>query len=143
MNAKYHFLFWRPVTAIRAGDTDGNPDTEADPAWTPLAPTPNHPEYPANHGCATQAFVVLLQAYFGANSVPTDFFSRVTNSTHHFDRLSDIVDEVSVARVYGGMHYHHSVVEGRILGRRIARHMLEHFFRPREVENDDSGATDR
>jgi hypothetical protein len=55
MNAKFHFWAWRPFTAIRNADTDGNPNTIADPSREPLDVTPGHPEYPANHGCVTQA----------------------------------------------------------------------------------------
>lgn len=64
LNAKYHFNFWRPVTAIHEGDSDGNPATLGDPNWVPLAPTPNHPEYPAAHGCVTGAVTTVLAAYF-------------------------------------------------------------------------------
>ncbi|HZR31675.1 MAG TPA: vanadium-dependent haloperoxidase, partial [Terriglobales bacterium] len=68
-NAKYHFSFWRPVTAIPNGDLDGNPDTEADPTWLPLAPTPPHPEFPAAHGCATGAIAGTLENFFGTPNV--------------------------------------------------------------------------
>jgi hypothetical protein len=130
LEAKYHFLFWRPVTAIHAGDTDGNDNTVIDPAWQPLAPTPNHPEYPAAHGCATGAFTQALATFFGTDFVPVSFSSAVTNTTHHFERFSDVMDEVSDARIYGGMHYHYSIVQGRNMGRKIVRNLFKNYFGP-------------
>jgi hypothetical protein len=65
MNAKYHFSFWRPVTAIQNGGLDGNSATAPDPTWTPLGTTPNHPEYPAAHGCVSGAVAGILKGYFG------------------------------------------------------------------------------
>ncbi len=136
MNAKYHYMFWRPVTAIRAGG--GNPSTVADPAWEPSAPTPNHPEYPSNHACSTAAIVRTLQGFFGTDSMNFTVNSLVTNTVHNFTRFSDVRREVAVARIYGGMHYHHSIVEGIKLGKKVANHMLAHFFRPLdEVEEED------
>src|SRR5262249_59777542 len=66
-DSKFHYNFWRPVTAIRAGDTDGNPQTEPDPSWIGLVITPNHPEYPAAHGCFSAASVETLSFFFGAD----------------------------------------------------------------------------
>ena len=68
MDAKYQYSFWRPVTAIRAGG--GNPELVADPSWTALAVTPNHPEYPAAHGCGTGALSTIVAGYFGTTEVP-------------------------------------------------------------------------
>jgi hypothetical protein len=130
MNAKYHFAFWRPYTAIVNADTDGNPDTVADPNWIPLDPTPGHPEYPANHGCATQALMDVLTAFFGTDHVPYAVTSNVTGTTHNFASFEDVVREVDVARIYGGMHYHNSVVQGNVLGRKVAHYVLENYFRP-------------
>ena len=62
MEAKYHYLLWRPVTAIRAADTDGNAATDVDATWSPLLTTPNHPEYPSAHGCVTSAVVAVLES---------------------------------------------------------------------------------
>jgi hypothetical protein len=136
MNAKYHYMFWRPVTAIRAGG--GNPSTVADPTWEPSATTPNHPEYPSNHACVTSAIVRTLQGFFGTDTMNFTVDSLVTNTVHNFTRFSDVRREVAVARIYGGMHYHHSMMEGTKLGKKVANHMLAHFFRPLdEVEKED------
>ncbi len=129
-NAKYHFSFWRPVTAIRAGDTDGNPETVPDPAWEPLAVTPPHPEYPAAHGCNTEAATRTLAGFFGTDQVSISFDSTVTGTTHVFSRFSDVIKEVGAARIYGGMHYHHSVIQGELLGRKVAYQLLKNYFQP-------------
>jgi hypothetical protein len=128
MNAKYHYLFWRPLTAIRNAAGDGNPDTVADPNWEPLDVTPQHPEYPANHGCVTEALMDVLTGFFGTDAVPYSISSTVTGTTHSFISFDDVVQEVDDARIFGGMHYHHSVKEGNRLGRRVADYILDHKF---------------
>jgi hypothetical protein len=128
MNAKYHYWSWRPFTAIRNADTDGNPNTVADPNWEPLDVTPGHPEYPANHGCVTQALMDTLTAFFYTDEIPYSVTSTVTGSTHSFVSFEDVVTEVDNARIFGGMHFRHSVKEGNRLGRRVADYILEHKF---------------
>jgi hypothetical protein len=130
MNAKYHFAFWRPYTAIHDADTDGNPGTVADPNWVPLAVTPGHPEYPANHGCVTEAVMDALTAFFGTDEIPYSVTSAVTGTTHTFNSFEDVVTEVDNARIYGGMHYRHSVKQGNRLGRLVTEYMLRRHFKP-------------
>ena len=132
MNAKYHFAFWRPYTAIHDADTDGNPGTTADPNWIPLAVTPGHPEYPANHGCVTEAVMDAMSAFFETDEIPFSVTSTVTGTTHSFDSFEDVVREVDNARIYGGMHFHHSVKEGNRLGRMVTEFILQHHFRDNE-----------
>ena len=127
-NAKYHYFFWRPVTAIRNAGTDGNPDTVADPNWMPLDVTPQHPEYPAAHGCVTQAVMDVLTAFFQTDEIPYSVTSTVTGTTHFFDRFEDVITEVDNARIFGGMHFHHSVKEGNRLGSQVADYILNHKF---------------
>ncbi len=128
-DAKYHYHFWRPVTAIRAGDTDGNPATEPDAAWTPLAVTPNHPEYPAAHGCATGALTRTLEVLFGPH-VQLSASSSVTNTTHTFSSPEDMLHEVQAARIYGGMHYRNSIEVGTTLGHCVVAQLRKDYFRP-------------
>ena len=135
MNAKYHFAFWRPIAAIRNADTDGNPATVADPNWVPLAATPGHPEYPAAHGCVTQAGMDALERFFGTDHVPYSIDSLVTKTTHSFTSFDEVVAEVDAARVYGGMHYRHSTREGNRLGRMVTSYIFMHKFR--RVGDDD------
>src|SRR5215470_1125066 len=127
-NAKFFFSFWRPVTAIRAGG--GNPALTADPSWLPLANTPNHPEYPAAHGFVTGAVSTILAGYFGTPNVTFSVNSLVTNTTHNFTSTTDLMHEVEVARIYAGFHYHHSVVEGKVLGQNVAHQLVQQYFRP-------------
>jgi len=90
MNAKYHFAFWRPYTAIHDADTDGNPATVPDPNWIPLAVTPGHPEYPANHGCVTEAIMDALAAFFGTDEITFSVNSVVTGTAHTFESFDDV-----------------------------------------------------
>jgi hypothetical protein len=129
-NAKFSFSFWRPVTAIRAGG--GNPALTGDPSWAPLASTPAHPEYPAAHGCVTGAVSTILKRYFGTPHVQFSVDSLVTHTTHTFSSTRALVDEVERARIYAGFHYHHSVVQGKVLGTKVAHHLAQNFFVPAE-----------
>ena len=131
-DAKYYYAFWRPYTAIHDADTDGNPLTTPDPEWSPLINTPGHPEYPAAHGCGSGAFSTAVSRFFHSDAVPTHFSSAVTGTTHDFAKLSDEVHEAALARIYGGVHYFTSVLEGEDLGKAVARHVVSNYFQPRE-----------
>jgi hypothetical protein len=129
-DAKYHYLSWRPLHAIQRADTDGNPRTRPDPAWQPLRPTPNHPEYPSAHACHTTAITTALEGFFGTSAVPFSLDSLVTGETRHYERLKDVVQEVNRARIWAGFHFRHSDQEGSALGRRVGRFVARHFFQP-------------
>jgi hypothetical protein len=130
-DSKYYFNFWRPVTAIAAADTDDNPYTDAEPTWAPLAATPPHPEYPAAHACVSSAYAGLLAHFFGTNWVKFTLTSSVAGTVPHtFYRASDLPEEVKMARVYGGMHFHTSTEHGAIMGRRVAEWVARHYFKP-------------
>ncbi|MGA7766119.1 MAG: vanadium-dependent haloperoxidase [Candidatus Sulfotelmatobacter sp.] len=127
-NAKFTFSFWRPVTAIQAGG--GNPALVADPSWLPLANTPSHPEYPAAHGCLTGAVSTILAGYFGTPNLTFSVDSKVTGNTHMFTSTNDLMHEVEAARIYAGFHYHHSVIQGRVLGIKVGHQLVQQYFRP-------------
>jgi hypothetical protein len=129
-DAKYHYWFWRPFQAIAGADTDGNPDTTADPTWQPLATTPNFPEYPSAHACHSTAVVTALDAFFGTDQVPMTLDSRVTHTTRHYDRLHDIVKDVDWARVLVGFHFRNSDLQGTALGRKVGRYAAHNYFQP-------------
>lgn len=129
-DAKYAYHYWRPTTAIRQADTDANPATDADPAWTPFVPTPNHPEYPAAHGCNNGAIAEVLRSFYGTKRVQFAFDSAVTGTTHHYQRTDDLVHEVNDARVWGGMHFRHSAEVGAELGKDVAKWVVKRHFRP-------------
>ncbi len=135
-NGKYHFSFWRPVTAIRNGDIDGNALTVADPAWTPLGSTPGHPEYPAAHACLTGSLANTLEQFFGTPQVPLTVSSTVTNTTHYFQNVHQLESEIEGARIYAGFHYHHSLVQGFILGHKVSHNVTSHYFEPVKRHED-------
>jgi hypothetical protein len=136
-DAKFHYNFWRPVTAIRAGAVDGNPLTEPDPTWIGLAVTPAHPEYPAAHGCWTSATARILEHFNGTKRVRFVLDSAATGTTRVFKRTDDLRAEIINARVYGGMHYRNSVEVGATLGGQVADWVAANYFRRIADENDD------
>ena len=122
-NAKFTFSFWRPVTAIQAGG--GNAALTGDPNWLPLPNTPSHPEYPAAHGCVTGAVSTILAGYFGTPNLTFSVDSKVTGNTHTFTSTNDLMQEVEAARIYAGFHYHHSVIQGRVLGLKVGHQLMQ------------------
>jgi hypothetical protein len=129
-NAKFEYSFWRPVTAIRNGDIDGNADTVADPNWTPLGNSPAHPEYPSAHGCFTGAFSTSLQQYFGDQKFTFIMSSTVTNTVREMHSMRQLRKEVEDGRVYAGIHFRHSVIEGEKLGVKVAEQAFQNYFTP-------------
>ena len=110
-DAKYHHYRWRPASAIAA----------IDPAWKPRVPTPNHPEYPAAHGCATGAMAENLAGFFGTRQVAFAFDSTATNTTHEWPTVDAAVEEVREARILGGMHFRFATLAGEKIGVEVAR----------------------
>lgn len=136
-NGKYHFSFWRPVTAIRNGDIDGNELTVADAAWTPLGSTPGHPEYPAAHACLTGSLANTLEQYFGTPHVHLTVSSAVTNTTHYFQNVHELEREVEGARIYAGFHYRHSLNQGFLLGHKVSENVTANYFAPDRKHHRD------
>ncbi|MBV8034205.1 vanadium-dependent haloperoxidase [Roseateles sp.] len=129
--AKYHFLAWRPFSAINLGDTDGNDATAADAAWTPLLPTPPHPEYPAAHACVAAAVAQALRLHFGTARVSYDFDSKASASTQHYADVEALLTDVTTARIAGGMHFRSALVDGAVLGRGVAAWTSNRRFQSR------------
>jgi hypothetical protein len=134
-DSKYHYLFWRPVTAIQHAEIDGNAATTADATWTPLLTTPNHPEYPAAHGCVTGAESDLLTAILHTREIQVDIpgaagGASTLSTTRHYATASDLRHEIVDARVWAGLHYRHSGIVGVRLGRAVAHYALAHYFQP-------------
>jgi hypothetical protein len=121
LEAKYHYNFWRPITAIRNGDRDGNPATERDPDWTPLIATPLHPEYPCAHCVIAATIAVVIRADAGREPLPTlmTHSNTAPGVTRHWTRTEDVVQEVSEARILDGVHYRTSTEVGNRLGAQI------------------------
>jgi hypothetical protein len=128
--SKYTYRFWRPRVAIPSAASDGNGATAPDAAWLPVVPTPNHPEYPAAHGCGAGAAGQTLNDYFGTRKVAFYFDSNVTRTRHDFESVDEMVKELQYARIYGGMHFRTSTVHGAVLGRKTVAWIDKHYFRP-------------
>jgi hypothetical protein len=147
MHAKYHYLFWRPVTAIDPtavtadgfgpvpGYDDGNQATVEQTGWRPLLTTPNHPEYPAAHGVITSAMADVFSTFLGTNQIDLDIHgfdpagpAGNLNAVRHFDMPNDLRQEIIGARLWAGLHYHFSSVAGVVLGRNVAQYDLRHAF---------------
>jgi hypothetical protein len=132
-DSKFFYNFWRPVTAIRAGDTDGNPQTDPDPNWIGVVVTPNHPEYPAAHGCLSGASCETLTFFFGTDNFDFTMNSLVaglTEPVRHYTSFSQALQDALDARVYGGMHFRNSTHKGEIIGKQVSHFATRHFFRP-------------
>ena len=155
LNAKYQFLFWRPVTAIGGagvcptlpsavtadgygpvpGFDDGNAATVEDPCWRPLVTTPNHPEYPAAHGTNTSAMAEVFSEFLGTDRIDLDIrgfdptgLAGNLNAVHHFNTAAQLREEVIGARLWGGIHYRRSSEVGVHLGQKVAHFGLNHAF---------------
>jgi hypothetical protein len=126
-DAKYHYMFWRPAAAIRLADTDANPATEPDAAWRPMRATPNFPEYPSAHACHSSAVVEALGTFFGTSEVHFSLASDATGTTRKYSHLHEVVKDVEHARVLVGFHFRNSDLEGSILGRNVARFVIDRF----------------
>ena len=144
-DSKYYYNYWRPITAIREGDNDGNPATEGDPGWTPLFDpsvavsgaklvTPGFPDHPSGHGCGSSAILHSLQDFFGTDKVT---FTATSNkcspapcTARTFDRFSNALKEIIDARVWGGIHFRTADVAGAVLGKKVAHWERKHYFQP-------------
>jgi hypothetical protein len=134
-DSKFFYQFWRPITAIRNADKDGNPATTADPAWQPLLPVPGHPEYPSQHGCFTAAFSETLAAALHTQHLDVTVpggqnGSTVLTTTQHFNSVRDMQRQIVDARVWLGFHFRNSVEQGLSVGNNVAAWELNRYFKP-------------
>jgi hypothetical protein len=132
MDAKYHYDFWRPITAIRNGDIDDNPATERDPMWQPLGATPMHPEYPCAHCIHSAALAAVVEAAFGTAAVPELVMTSSTapGVTHSWTDMWAYANEVADARIWAGLHYRFSSRIGQDMGRKIGQHVVRSVMQP-------------
>lgn len=134
-DAKYHYTFWRPVTAIQHADIDGNDLTTADPSWTSLITTPNHPEYPAAHGCLTSSDAEVDAKLLDTHRIEVDIpgaaggLTTLTES-RHYATVEQLDREIVNARVWAGLHFRDSGEAGVKLGRNVAHWTLDRYFLP-------------
>lgn len=132
-DAKYHHHFWRPATAIRNGDTDGNAATPREPGWAPLIEAPMHPEYPSGHSILASTVATVLKADLGRGPVPVLSTSSPSakGAVRRWHRLEDFVHEVSNARIWGGIHFRSATEAGEAMGQRIGElAATRHFGAP-------------
>ena len=131
-DAKYTYNLWRPITAIRNGDLDGNDATTRDPSWTPFIDTPMHPEYPCAHCIVSASLGAVLQAEVGGGPTPKLSSSSYTagNAVRTWTSASDFAQEVAVARIYDGVHYRNSTEVGSAMGKMIGELAVKSFPKP-------------
>ena len=136
-DAKYHYEFWRPITAIRNGDSDDNPATERDAAWQPIDNTPMHPEYPCAHCIESGAAVAVIEQVLGSTKIPEVVMTSPTapGVTHRWSDLGAFAEEVAQARIWAGFHYRSSTRVGTDMGNKIGRYVCEKLMRPVEVSD--------
>ena len=133
--AKLHYDYWRPITAIRNGDRDGNAATQPDASWTPLLPTPNFPEYPCGHCTAAGVQTEVLKLAAGlpaATPVRVAAGGNPNMAVQTVKSWDELVQQVSDSRMLGGVHYRFSNEAGEEIGRRAARIVVERVLRPRK-----------
>ena len=125
-DAKYHYQLWRPITAIRLADTDGNPATVADPTWTALANTAADPSYPGAHSTISAAGATVLAAYFGNRDQIQVVSSALPGTIRTFTSYSDVATEAGLSRIFAGQHFRFDHVAGLDLGHDVAQFVLQH-----------------
>ncbi|MBB5319308.1 vanadium-dependent haloperoxidase [Tunturibacter empetritectus] len=127
---KYHYNFWRPETAIRAGDTDGNPRTDPDPDFVPFIVTPCFPSYPSNHGSASSGGAEVLRRLYGEGGHSITLSNpAVSTIVLQYTSFRQISDDVSDARVYGGIHFRFDQDVGARLGRAVGKAVYKNNLR--------------
>ena len=125
LDAKYHYNFWRPVTAIRNADLDGNAATDRDAGWVSLIEAPLHPEYPSAHSILAATVGTILQSEAGRQPVQLSTSSPTAKgATRRWSAIEDFIQEVGMSRVYGGIHYRFSNETGIAMGRKLAGQAL-------------------
>jgi RTX calcium-binding nonapeptide repeat (4 copies)/PAP2 superfamily len=127
-DTKYHYNFWRPITAIRQADTDNNPNTTADAQWTPLLATPPFSEYTSGHSTFSGVADAVMSSVFGSDYGFGDRGDRTINSLRTFENFSEAADESGISRLYGGIHFMSANVDGLNAGRNLGNYVVRSFL---------------
>jgi hypothetical protein len=132
LDAKYHYNFWRPITAIRNGDMDGNPATDREATWQPIAPTPMHPEYPCAHCIQSGAVAGVVKAVLGTADIPEIAMTSPTapGVTHRWTSMTVFTEEIASARIWAGFHYRFSTRVGTEMGLQIGEYVVKNVMQP-------------
>jgi hypothetical protein len=130
MESKFYYEYWRPVTAIRAGDIDGNKRTEPDPEWLSLVVNPPYPSYPSNYASAALAARAVLEEVYGKgdHSITLTSINPSMDVTLHYTTFSQMTDDINDARVYGGVHYHFDQEAGSRMGWGAGSYILRNYL---------------
>jgi membrane-associated phospholipid phosphatase len=132
-DAKYAYNAWRPVTAIREAAAAGSTAVTPDPAWTPLLATPPFPEYISGHSAFSAASAAVLARFFGSDQIPFSARSdapELRSMVRRFAGLSAAAEEAGMSRIYGGIHFRFSHLDGAATGEAIGRYVFDNFFQP-------------
>ena len=124
-DSKFHFEFWRPITAIRLADTDGNAATTAQPTWTPLIVTPPYPDYYSGHQSGDAASATILTAYFGDEMNVEGFSEGFGNAVRKYANFWAAADEAYMARIWSGIHFRFAMEDSRTASVQIAEYILQ------------------
>src|SRR5712664_857916 len=132
LDAKYHYNFWRPITAIRNGDIDGNPATDSEATWQPIANTPMHPEYPCAHCILSGTVAGVVKAALGSTDIPEIAMTSPTapGVTHRFTDMTAYTQEIANARIWSGFHYRFSTRAGTEMGYQIGEYVVKSVMQP-------------
>ena len=128
-DAKYQYNFWRPVTAIRQADKDNNPNTTADPLWTPLWINPPFSEYTSGHSTFSGAGDPVMSSVFGSDYGFGDKGDKSINSLRTYENFSQAADESGMSRIYGGIHFMSANVDGLSSGRSLGNYVVQNFLK--------------
>jgi hypothetical protein len=133
-DAKFHYWFWRPHSAIPLADTDGNDTTVAVPTWIALGPVPPHPEYPAAHTCVASAVAETLASYFDTRKIAFTMDAKIAAPAvpaHPYASVDEFVDNNFMGRIWGGQHFRHSLNDGVTMGKLVSDWVRDHHFQPK------------
>jgi hypothetical protein len=135
LDAKYHYNFWRPITAIRNGDIDGNPATDLEATWQPIAPTPMHPEYPCAHCIQSGSVAGVVKAVLGTADIPEIAIPSPTapGVTHRWTNMTAFTEEIANARIWSGFHYRFSTRVGTDMGLQIGEYVVKSVMQPASI----------
>lgn len=129
-NDKVFYGFWRPITAIRQGENDGNPQTVGDPTWEPYAPTPPYSDHVSGYNCVSGAMMHAAKAFFGTDQVAFTVAKAGTTDTRKFTRFTDVLIDTIDVRVYHGLHFRDADIQGAALGKNVVEWQYQNVFLP-------------
>ncbi len=130
---KFHYGYWRPITAIHHADEDGNPDTDADPNWEPLVESPPFPSYTSGHSTFSGAGAALLAQFFGTDRVRFASTSEgLPGVTRRFESIWSAAEEAGMSRIYGGIHWQFDNTEGLAAGKTLGQYVYRNYLQPRQ-----------